>query len=85
MRKGQTGIDLLGFIAIGFVVATITLSVGAQVLSQLSVGAAGTYAADAVGNGTQAVANIATQLPIIGTIFALVVIIATLMMLRSKQ
>jgi len=82
-KKGQGGIDMLGIIAIGFVVAGITLAIGSKVVADVEATmVAGSEAQLAADNTSVALGNIAENLPLIGTITGLVLVIGFVLMLR---
>jgi len=97
-KKGRTGIDVLGIIAISFVVAGITLTIGSKVVSDVqsnletgqvnaSCAAYGTgcnYTDPvlAITNLSNGLGSIAEQLPLIGTIIGLAIIVGFVLMLR---
>ena len=87
MRLNRSGqIDLLGVVVIGFVVAGITIAVGSKVINDVQATmTAGSAAALAASNTSYAINNIATNLPVIGTVAALVIVISFVVMLKRTQ
>ena len=74
-RKGYTISDLLP-LGIAFVVVTITLSMGAQVLSDINTGqTANSYEKNASTNGLKSVDELGSWLPTIALVVACAVII----------
>ena len=83
MRKAASGIDLLGVLAIGFVVAGVTIAIGAKVIADVEATmTAGSDAQLAADNASVALANISDNLPLVGTVVGLVIVIGFVLMLK---
>ena len=85
-KKAQSGVDMLGVVVIGFVIAGITIAVGSKVVADVQATmTAGSTAALAASNTTYAINNIATNLPLLGTVAALVIVIGFVVLLKRNQ
>jgi len=83
MRKAASGIDLLGVLAIGFVVAGVTIAIGAKVIADVEATmTSGSDAQLAADNASVALANISDNLPLVGTVVGLVIVIGFVLMLK---
>ena len=86
-KKGN--LDLLGSVVVAFIVAGITLTLGSKVLidTQNVLGGNSTVGYQTpqwlvVQNTSDAIGNIATNLPLLGTIAALVIVIGFVIVLK---
>lgn len=78
--------NVLGVIVIGFVIAGVTIAVGSKVIADVQATmASGSTAALAASNTSYAINNIATNLPLIGTVAALSIVIAFVVTLKGSQ
>jgi uncharacterized protein (UPF0333 family) len=77
-KRGFAQIALLSSVAVIFVVASIVMSFGAKVTSELSTEVTGT-AKDAVDNGTYAISKLAKYMPLLALVVAAAIIISVVM------
>lgn len=89
MLKDTSGIEALNLLLTGgimLVIVTITLAIGAQILSSIGSGfTAGTNPAYIVNNGTYGIVQLASQMGLIGLVIALTVVLLILLTLLFNR
>lgn len=85
-KKGQLGIGDIPIIVRVMIVAGIFLAVGAIVLSNIdNTTVAGTAEDNAVKNASLGLLNIATNMPLIGTIVGLVIVLGVVLLIGASR
>ena len=84
-NRGFAAMNLLPAIAIALVVGEVTLSIGARVTSELSSSTSAGTAQAAVDNATKGIAEASKNLPLLGLVAGLAVVLAVVLGAFSSQ